>query len=49
MVYKLKRDLQYNNANLDIERIKDEIRQVFGQFNKIKTPETALVAGKFKK
>jgi hypothetical protein len=49
MVYILKRDLQYNNANLDLERIKDEIIQVFGQFNKVKTPETALVAGRFKK
>ena len=28
---------------------KDEIRQVFGQVNKGKTPETALVAGKGKK
>jgi hypothetical protein len=50
MVYTLKRDLQYNTANpLDLERIKDEIRQACGQFNKVKTPETALAAGKFKK
>ena len=34
---------------MDLERVKDEIRQVFGQVNKGKTPETALVAGKGKK
>jgi hypothetical protein len=50
MVYTLKRELQYNTVNpLDLERIKDEIRQVYGQFAKVKTPETALAAGKSNK
>jgi Reverse transcriptase (RNA-dependent DNA polymerase)/gag-polypeptide of LTR copia-type len=34
---------------LDLDRIKDEIRQVYGQINKGKTQETALSAGKTKK
>ena len=46
-VFTLKRDLRYSTTTpLDLERVKDEIRQVFGQVNKGKTPETALVAGK---
>jgi hypothetical protein len=50
MVLALKRDLQYNTTTpLDLERGKDEIRQIVGQFQKDKTPETALTAGKFKK
>jgi hypothetical protein len=50
MVFTLKRDLQYNTTTpLDLERVKDEIRQIFGHFYKDKTPETALTAGKFKK
>jgi hypothetical protein len=49
MVCVLERVLQYNRVNLDLERINDEIRQVFDQFNKVKNPETALVAEKIKK
>jgi transposase InsO family protein len=51
IVFTLKRDLEYNNAinPLDLERVKDEIRQVYGQQAKVKTPETALAAGKFGK
>ena len=47
MVFTLKRDLEYNKTTpLDLERVKDEIRQVWGQIHKVKTPETALSAGK---
>jgi hypothetical protein len=49
MIYTLKRDLMYNPQLLTLERLKDEIRQVYGQTSKHKTPETALTAGKFKK
>jgi hypothetical protein len=50
MVFTLKRDLQYNTTTpLDLERVKDEIRQIYGHFHKEKTPETVLTSGKFKK
>jgi hypothetical protein len=50
VVFTLKREIEYNHATnpLDLERVKDEIRQVYGQLTKGKTPETALVSGKEK-
>jgi hypothetical protein len=49
MIYTLARDLMYNPALMNLERLKDETRQVYGQHYKHKTPKTALTAGKFKK
>jgi hypothetical protein len=46
VIFNLKRDLEYKTVTLDLERVKDEIRQVFGSFSKAKTAETALTAGK---
>jgi hypothetical protein len=43
LVSMLKRDLG-KKVNLDLEEIKEEIRQVYGQFKKTKKPETALAA-----
>ena len=41
----LKRDLEYKSVSLDLNRVKDELRQAWGQISKIKTTETALTAG----
>jgi hypothetical protein len=48
VVFTPKREIQYKHATnpLDLERFKDEIRQVYGQLKNGKTPETALVDGK---
>jgi Reverse transcriptase (RNA-dependent DNA polymerase) len=55
VIFSLKRDLEYKNNTsvaLDLERVKDEIRQVYGSIKTHKTTETALAAthgkGKFK-
>jgi hypothetical protein len=48
-VYAHKRDLEYNKANLTLERVKDEIRQAYGHNVKEKKPDTALNAGKSSK
>jgi hypothetical protein len=45
LITMLKRDLEYKTTALDLNRIKDEIQQVWGQINDRKTPETALAAG----
>jgi hypothetical protein len=45
LITMLKRDLEYKNVNLDLHRVKDEVRQVWGQINEKRTPETALTAG----
>jgi hypothetical protein len=45
LITMLKRDLEYKTTALDLNRMKDEIRQVWGQINEKKTPETALTAG----
>lgn len=47
LVSMLKRDLG-KRVKLDLEKIKEEIRQVYGQLKKSKKPETALAAGQFK-
>jgi hypothetical protein len=47
LVSMLKRDLG-KKVNLDLEEIKEEIRQLYGQIKKTKKPETALAAGYFK-
>jgi hypothetical protein len=51
VVFTLKREIQYNHTTnpLDLERVKDEIWQVYCQLTNGKTPETILVAGKGKK
>jgi hypothetical protein len=48
VVFTLKREIQYNHTTnpLDLKRVKDEIRQVYGQPTNGKTPEASLVAGK---
>jgi hypothetical protein len=46
-IYTLKRDLMYNlQVLITLERLIDEIRQVYGETSKQKTPEKALTAGK---
>jgi hypothetical protein len=45
LITMLKRDLEYKTTALDLNRIKDEIRQVWGQINEKKTPNNALTAG----
>jgi hypothetical protein len=45
LITMLKRDLEYKTVILDLNQVKDEIRQVWGQINEGKPPETALTAG----
>jgi hypothetical protein len=46
LIFALKRDLQYKSDKLELERVKDEFRQVFGTLSKTKSPDTALAATK---